>query len=92
MQVGSVSGDPDNNWIGSTVVNVGGQTVIPDAKVTGKAQVKPDCTGSVAYNKGTPAELNVSFVVNQKDNEIYGLVVDKGSVISCTLKMISKRF
>ena len=86
MQVGVVTGDADGNWSGSTVVNIGGQVVIPDAKVSGKAIVKPDCTGSVTYNKGTPSELNVSFVIQRLNQEIHGLVVDKGSVASCVLK------
>ena len=60
--------------------------MIPDAKASGKAVVKPDCTGSVTYNKGTPAEMNLSFVILRLNQEIRGLVVDKGSVISCVLK------
>ena len=90
MQVGTATSDADGNWTGSTVVNVGGQVVIPDAKVSGKAVVRPDCTGNVTYNKGTPGELNISFVVNA--TEIHGLVTDKGTVASCVLKLVSKRF
>ena len=33
IQVGIASGDADGNWTGSTVVNIGGQAVVPDAKV-----------------------------------------------------------
>ena len=90
MQVGTATSDAEGNWTGSTVVNIGGQVVIPDAKVSGKAVVKPDCTGNVTYNKGTPGELNISFVVN--GNEIHGMVTDKGTVAACVLKLVSKRF
>jgi hypothetical protein len=90
MQVGTAFGDEDGNWSGSTVVNIGGQVIIPDAKVSGKAIVNSDCTGSVTYNKGTPSELNISFVVNPRTQETHGLVVDKGSVISCVLKRNAK--
>src|SRR5690242_11508018 len=90
MHVGTSTGDADGNWTGSTVINIGGQVVIPDAKVSGKAVVNSDCTGSVTYTKGTPGELNISFVYFKPAEEIHGLVVDKGSVLSCVLKRISK--
>jgi hypothetical protein len=89
MEVGIATGDPDGNWTGSGVVNIGGLAVISDTK-TGKATTKSDCTGNVTYNKGTPGEVNITFVVN--GNEMYGLVTDKGTVMSCTLKLISKHF
>src|SRR6187455_3442493 len=60
MQVGLATGDADGNWSGSVTINIGGQTVIPSAKVTGKANLNSDCTGTITYNKGTATELNIS--------------------------------
>jgi len=88
-QVGVATGDRDGNFTGSTTINVGGQLVIPNFPANGKATVAPDCTGNVTYNKGTPAELNITFVVNPAAKELHGLVTDKGSVVSCTLKRMT---
>jgi hypothetical protein len=90
MQVGVVSADADGNWSGSSTINIGGQIVIPDAKVTGKTTVNPDCTGNITYNKGTPAELNISYVTNPRAEQIHGLVIDKGTVVSCVLQRIKQ--
>jgi hypothetical protein len=89
MQVGIAAGDADGNWSGTVATNIGGQTVIPSAKVTGKTTVNPDCTGTITYNKGTPTELNITYVMNPKTGEIFGLVTDKGTVVSCVLRLIS---
>lgn len=86
MQVGVATGDADGNWSGTATVNIGGVMVIPNSKVTGKATVNPDCTGTITYNKGTPTEMNISFVLNPKTSEIFGLITDKGTVASCVLK------
>ena len=88
MQVGFATGDADGNWSGSVTINIGGQTVIPSSKVTGKASLNPDCTGTITYNKGTPTEVNISYVVNTKTDETFGLVTDKGTVVSCVLKRV----
>lgn len=90
MQVGVATGDPDGNWSGTTTVNIGGQMVIAGVKVTGKSTVNPDCTGTITYNKGTPTELNLTYVANPKSDEVSGLITDKGTVASCVLKRISK--
>jgi hypothetical protein len=89
MQVGVATGDADGNWSGTVAINIGGQVVIPASSVTGKTTVNPDCTGTITYNKGTPTELNISYVVNPKTDETFGLVTDKGTVASCVLKRIS---
>ena len=89
MQVGVATGDADGNWSGTVTINIGGQTVIPASSVTGKTTVKPDCTGTITYNKGTPTELNISYVMNPRTDETFGLVTDKGTVVSCVLKRIS---
>jgi hypothetical protein len=89
MQVGTAKGDENGNWAGSTTLNIAGQIVLT-APVSGKAVTNPDCTGSVTYNKGTPNELNISYVVIRDRGEIHGLVVDKGQVVACVLTRISK--
>ncbi len=38
---------------------------------------------------GASSEVNISFVVNPKTNEILGLTTDKGTVMSCELKRMS---
>jgi len=90
MEVGVATGDADGNWSGTATINIGGQVVIAGAKLTGKTTVNPDCTGAITYNKGTPTELNISYVVNPKTDELFGLVTDKGTVVACVLKRISK--
>ena len=88
-QVGVATGDRSGFWTGATTINIAGQTIIPNATVSGQAVVNADCTGTITYNKGTPSELNINFVVNPKTDEILGLTTDKGSVISCELKRMS---
>ena len=88
MQVGVVTSDSDGNWSGTATINIGGQAVIPGAKVTGKTTVNSDCTGSITYNKGTPSELNVSYVANPRAEQLNGLITDKGTVASCVLQRI----
>jgi hypothetical protein len=89
MQVGVATGDADGNWSGTTTINIGGAMVIPGAQVTGKTTVNPDCTGTITYNKGTANELNITYVMNPKTDETFGLITDKGTVASCVLKRIS---
>jgi hypothetical protein len=62
--------------------------VIPGAKLTGTTTVNPDCTGTITYNKGTPTELNISYVVNPKTDQLFGLITDMGTVASCVLSRI----
>jgi len=88
-QLGIVTGDATGFWTGSTTINIAGQSIVPKATVSGQATLDPDCTGTVTYNKGTPAEININFVVNAATNEILGLTTDKGSVMSCELKRMS---
>ena len=80
MQVGLATGDADGNWSGSVTINIGGQTVIPNSKVTGKANLNSDCTGTITYNKGTPAEVNISYgplYPNQEDGGWHSINVAK---------------
>jgi hypothetical protein len=88
-QVGVATGDASGFWTGATTINIAGQIIIPRATVSGQAILNPDCTGSIAYNKGTPSEVNINFVVNPTTKEILGVTTDKGSVISCELKRMS---
>ena len=88
-QVGIATGDASGFWTGATTIHIAGQPLIPKASVTGQATLSPDCTGAITYNKGTPTEVNITFVVNPNTEEIFGLVTDQGSVISCVLKRMS---
>jgi hypothetical protein len=89
-QVGIVTGDSDGTFTGFTAINIGGQVIIGKAPVSGKATINPDCTGQITYNKGTPGELNITFVINPLTKETSGMIIDKGSVVSCTLKSMTK--
>ena len=89
MQVGVATGDADGNWSGTATVSIGGLTVIPGAKLTGKTTINPDCTGTITYNKGTSTELNIAYVVNPKTDQLFGLITDKGTVASCVLNRIT---
>jgi len=89
-QVGLVTGDSAGTFSGFTSINIGGQVIISKAPVVGKATINPDCTGDITYNKGTPGELNITFVINPLTKETSGVIIDKGSVVSCTLKSMTK--
>ena len=88
MQVGVATGDPDGNWSGTAAVNIARQTVIPGANLAGKTTVNPNCAGSIVYNKGTPTELDISYVADPKSQRIFGLVVNNGTVASCMLPRV----
>ena len=88
-QVGIATGDASGFWTGFTTINIGGQQIIEKATVTGQATLSPDCTGEITYNKETQAPIKIKFVVNPNTEEIFGLGIDKGSVISCVLKRMS---
>jgi hypothetical protein len=90
MQVGVATGDADGNWSGFTSINIGGQTIIPKATVLGKTSVNPDCTGNIVYNKGTTSELNINYVANVRTDQIFGLIINNGTVATCTLRLTSR--
>jgi hypothetical protein len=89
MQVAVATGDVFGNWTGTGTINIGGQQVITGAQVTGTSVTKPDCTGTVVYNKGTPSEMNIAAVTNPNTGQIFGLVTDKGTVMSCVLQRMA---
>jgi hypothetical protein len=89
MQVGVAVGDADGNWSGVGTVNIGGQT-IPNASLIGKTNVKSDCTGNIIYNKSTAGELNINYVANLKTDQIFGLIINPGTVASCTLHRMNR--
>ena len=81
--LGTVTGDSSGNFSGiATNMVAGAMTTAP---VAGPAQVNSDCTGKITYNKGTPGEMNVQFVVLSNGYEMRGMVVDKGANVSCHL-------
>ena len=89
MQVGVATGDAGGNWSGAGTINIAGQTVISNATLVGKTAVNPDCTGNIVYNKGTQTELNIDYVANPRSDQIFGLVINSGMVVSCSLQRIS---
>jgi hypothetical protein len=82
--LGTVSGDKDGNFSGLATTSVEG-AVFPQA-VAGQANTKPDCTGSITYNKGQKDEINIKYVIVFNGDELKGIVVDRGANVSCTLQ------
>lgn len=89
MQVGVAKADTDGNWSGTVTINIGGAAVIAASALAGKTTVNANCTGTITFNKGTSSELNISYVMNPKSEEIFGMVTDQGTVASCVLKRIN---
>ena len=81
--LGIVTGDLSGNFSGSPTNMIAG--AMTPGTVAGPAQINGDCTGKITYNKGTPGEMNIQFVVLSNGDEMRGMVVDKGANVSCHL-------
>ena len=81
--LGTVTGDLSGYFSGIGTNMIAG--AMTTAAMAGPAQVNSDCTGKITYNKGTPGEMNVQFVVLSNGDEMRGIVVDKGANVSCQL-------
>ncbi len=90
MEVGVATGDASGHWSGAATVNIGGQTIIPNAILTGQTEVNSNCSGNIVYNQGEPTELNINYVANLKTDEIFGLILNGGTVASCELRRMSR--
>lgn len=82
--LGTVTGDKDGYFSGSATNSVAG-TVFPQA-VAGQSSTRPDCTGSITYNKGQKDEINIRYVIVSQGEELMGMVVDKGANVTCSLR------
>ena len=72
-------------------VNLGGM-VVPQA-VQGQAHNNADCTGTIRYEQqigGQPAPpLDINYVILDDGDTIWGLPINSGGVLSCTLRRVS---
>ncbi len=77
-------------WTCEGNVNLGGQ-IIPHS-LEGQANNNANCTGFVSYAHtlgGAPAgTLDITYVIANNGNELNGLPVNSGGVLSCALKRI----
>jgi hypothetical protein len=86
--LGTVVGDNAGSFSGSALNSVAGS--FTPAPVSGQANTASDCTGTITYNKGTPGELNVKYVILANGDEMRGMVTDRGSNVACTLTRIRR--
>jgi hypothetical protein len=82
--IATVIGDASGFFISTNAMNmIGGFPVA--STLSGQATTNPDCTGKITYNKGTPGEMNITFVVISNGDEMRGMIVDKGTNVACQL-------
>jgi hypothetical protein len=66
-----------------------GGVVVP-APAKGQSTVNSDCTGQITYNKGTPAELDINFLILHEGKEIRGMLQNPGTAVQCDLVSMGK--
>jgi hypothetical protein len=90
--LGTCTTSRDAFWQCGGQINAGG--TILQQQVRGQAQNNADCTGTIVYTQtinGAPAgQLNIDFVILDHGNTIWGLPLNSGGVLACTLNRISK--
>jgi hypothetical protein len=86
--LGTVTGDESGAFKGTARNSVAGQQSNQD--VSGQAQTRPDCTGTITYNKGQKDEINVRYVVVNNGDEMRGMISDPGANVSCLLTRIQR--
>jgi hypothetical protein len=59
-------------------------TVVP-AVDEGQSIVHSDCTGQIIYNRGTPQELDINFLILDDGRELRGMLQNAGSAVQCDL-------
>src|SRR3981189_1832396 len=65
-----------------------GGVVVP-AVDEGQSVVNSDCTGQITYNKGTPQELDINFLILHDGRELRGMLQNTGSAVQCDLIRMS---
>lgn len=72
--------------------NLGGAIVVQT--LVGTAQNEPDCTGFIHYEQtfnGQPAPpLDITYVISDSGDQIWGLPLNSGGVLACTLQRITR--
>jgi len=59
-------------------------TVVPTVDA-GQSIVNADCSGQVTYNKGTPEELDINFLILHDGKELRGMLQNTGTAVQCDL-------
>jgi len=79
-------------WQCTGQVNAGG--TILQQQVQGQATNNADCTGHIVYDQtinGVPAgQLDINYVILDNGNTIWGLPLNSGGVLACTLRRIDR--
>ncbi len=59
--------------------------IVVPAVDEGQSTVNPDCTGQITYNKGTPGELDIHFLILNDGQELRGMLQNAGTAVQCDL-------
>jgi len=90
--LGTCTTSPEAYWSCTGQINAGG--AILQQEVQGQAQNNPDCTGTIVYDQkinGNPAgQLNINYVILDNGDAIWGLPLNSGGVLACSLRRLSK--
>jgi len=81
--LGTCTGDA-NGFFKCTGTQSFDGTVVP-AVDEGQSIVNSDCTGQITYNKGTPAELDINFLILHDGKELRGMLQNAGTAVQCDL-------
>jgi hypothetical protein len=90
--LGTCTTTRDAFWQCTGQINAAG-TILQQA-VQGQAHNHPDCTGTIVYDQtinGAPAgQLEINYVILDRGNTIWGLPLNSGGVLACSLRRISR--
>ena len=90
--LGTCTATRDAFWRCAGQINAGG--TILQQEVQGQAHNNSDCTGTIVYDQkinGAPAgQLSINYVILDHGDEIWGLPLNSGGVLACTLRRISR--
>ena len=79
-------------WRCTGQANAGG--TILQQELQGQASNYADCTGNIVYDQkinGAPAgQLDINYVIVDNGNAIWGLPLNSGGVLACTLKRMDR--
>jgi hypothetical protein len=81
--LGTCTGDA-NGFFKCTGTQSFDGTVVP-AVDEGQSIVNSDCTGQITYNKGTPGELDINFLILHEGKELRGMLQNAGTAVQCDL-------
>jgi hypothetical protein len=86
--LGTCAGNATGYFTCSGTQSFGG--VVVPAPAEGQSTVNSDCTGQITYNKGTPEELDINFLILHDGKEIRGMLQNTGTAVQCDLVRMEK--